>query len=222
MIRLRHRILDQARAAFTLIELLAVILIIGILATFLTPRILEAVDSAKVTACKANMREIYNALTRYQDKFRRVPTESGARFLAILVKSGCLDDTRGAVEKLTCPNVDIGALTIGTMEPEDWFKDLESVDGTYTSYAGRDQKNSALTKFPGSGRDPLVADDNDTDPAAEEGNHRTATVVLYADGTVGTHELFELHSKGILPEEVKVLKVGSDSPVAELQKLTLD
>jgi type II secretory pathway pseudopilin PulG len=206
-----------ARAGFTLIGLLAVILIIGILMTFLLPRIPEAIDQTRVTACKKNMQEIYGAMTLYQTKFNRVPKESGARFLAVLISSGTLENTKGAVQKLTCPGVDIGALTIGDLEPDQWFSDLELVDGSYTAYAGRDTEEYPLRKWPAAGTEVLVADDNDP-----EMNHRTATVVLYGDGSVDTYELSDLRDKGVLSPDEDLLIVGPESPVEALRKLSLD
>ena len=55
-----RRARSAVRAGFTLIELLAVILIISILMTFLLPRIPVFIDKGEVTACQANMREIYS------------------------------------------------------------------------------------------------------------------------------------------------------------------
>ena len=78
-------------------------------------------------------------------------------------------------------------------------------------------KQKPMRKFPGGPKDALVADDNDP-----EMNHRTTTVVLFADGNVGTFELAELQKSGVLQEEQKVLEVGSNSPVDELRALTLD
>ena len=215
-----HAPTKSRRGGFTLIELLAVILIISILMAFLLPRIPEAIDRSKVTACKKNLQEIYSGLMIHQDKHGRVPDKSGAQFFATLISKGVWENTEATAQKLTCPGVDLGALTIGSMEPDQWFADIDSVDGTYSSYAGRDMKNSPLKKFPGSGKEPLVADDNDG--SEEEGNHRTTTVVLYADGNVGTHELYELQEKGDIDKETLVLKVGPDSPLEELRKLSLD
>lgn len=206
-----------ARAGFTLIELLAVILIIGILMTFLLPRIPEAIDAARVTACKKNMQEVYSALTLYQTKFNRVPKESGARFLAVLISSGTLENTKGAAQKLTCPAVDIGALAIGDLEPTEWYSDLELVDGSYTAYAGRNTEEYPLRKWPAPATEILVADDNDP-----EMNHRTATVVLYGDGSVDTFELSVLEGKGVLSADEDMLVVGPESPIEALQKLSLD
>jgi hypothetical protein len=39
---------------------------------------------------------------------------------------------------------------------------------------------------------------------------------------VGTHELYELQEKGDIDKETLVLKVGPDSPLEELRKLSLD
>jgi prepilin-type N-terminal cleavage/methylation domain-containing protein len=210
-----------ARAGFTLIELLAVILIIGILMTFLLPKIPEFIDSGKVTACKANLKEIHNGLTIYNMKHQRIPNESGVRFFATLISKGVWENSKPSALKLTCPGVDIGALAIGSIENTDeWFGNLEILDGDYSSYAGRDCKQFPLRKFPGSDKDPLVADDNVGDET--EGNHRTTTCVLYASGSVGTYEIFELQEKGVVDKETKVLVVGPDSPIEELRKLSLD
>ncbi len=204
---------------FTLIELLAVILIIGILMVYLLPKIPEAIDKAKVTACKANMNEINKGLIMYSDTYKGVPADSGARFFTSLIYKGVWDNTEASAKKLTCPAVELGSLALGAIEdPKEWFPNKDVIDGTYSAYAGRDVKQFPLKRFPGSGTEVIVADDNEG--STEEGNHRTATVVLYADGSVGTHELFDLRDKGKIDKELKVLVVGPESPIAELQKLS--
>lgn len=211
----------RVRAGFTLIELLAVILIISILMIFLLPKIPEAIDAGKVTACKANLSEIHKGLIIYNQKYNRIPDQSGVRFFAALITRGVWENSKPSALKLTCPGVDIGALAIGAIEnPDDWFGNLDLIDGEYSSYAGRDCKNFPLRKFPGSDKDPIVADDNVGDET--EGNHRTTTCVLYSSGSVGTFELFELQEKGVVDKETKVLVVGPESPIVELQKLSLD
>lgn len=60
---------SPSRHGFTLVELLVVIAIIGILIGLLVPAIQYARGSARMSACKAQMREIGIALDRYlEDK----------------------------------------------------------------------------------------------------------------------------------------------------------
>ena len=51
---------------FTLIEVMVVVVIIGILATFLVPKIMDAPDKARVEKAKAEMRGIATALQLYK------------------------------------------------------------------------------------------------------------------------------------------------------------
>lgn len=206
------------RAGFTLIELLAVIAIILILMTFLLPRISTAIAQTKVTACRANLQQIYRDLTVYHMKHERLPSGSGVKFFAALIADGDVENTAENAKRMSCPAVERSALTIGTIDnAEDWYKHLDSVDGGYSAYAGRDMKQFPIRSWPGSGKDALIADDND--PVM---NHPTSTVVLWADGTATVLELLELRKKGVLTDDDKVLKVGPESPVEELRKLTLD
>jgi prepilin-type N-terminal cleavage/methylation domain-containing protein len=204
------------RAGFTLIEILAVILIIGILMTFLVPRVLDAIRGAEEVACKTNLQELYKGITLYKAKYQRLPSEPGVKLFGAIIAEGAWENTKSAAQRLTCPGVDVGALAgVAGLPETEWWKDLSVVDGSFSAYAGRDTKNFPLRQL--SGKEPLIADDNDGGM-----NHSTTTNVLYGDGTVTSFELFTLRKDGTLSEEDEVLIVGPDSPVEDLRKFTLD
>jgi len=50
---------QQRRNGFTLVELLVVIVIIGILSSLLLPAIISGMNTAKISACASNQRQLY-------------------------------------------------------------------------------------------------------------------------------------------------------------------
>src|SRR5262245_46839141 len=207
------------RRGFTLIELLAVILIIALLVTFLTPVVNDALEAARVAACAANLREIHKGLVLYGVKYHgEFPQQGGVRLITAALTRGALENTRTNAERLTCPAIDPNSLSgLAGRPPEEWFADLERVDGTCSAYAGRDLAHFPLRSgLTSSGREPLVCDDN-----VGGLNHRTATNVLYADGSVQAFELPLLKESGQIPADATNLVVGPDSPLDDLRKFTL-
>ena len=91
-----------AQAAFTLIELLAVVLIIGILATFLLPKIPEVIDGANVTACKSNLNEVGKGMLLHKAKYGGLPKAGGVKFFASLISREVWEAEETSTKKLTC------------------------------------------------------------------------------------------------------------------------
>ncbi len=109
--------------AFTLVEMLVVIAIIGILAAILFPAFSRAQESARQTNCASNLNQIHIAVNQYLQDTRRYPDSlvdllpEGAKFdlgpaippaapnEATIVKgTGYL---KGGLDSLRCPNDDL-------------------------------------------------------------------------------------------------------------------
>jgi general secretion pathway protein G len=76
-----HGTLRRVRG-FTLIEILVVIVIIGILATLLVPKLMSRPDEARVVAAKSDIQTILQALKIYRlDNGRYPTTEQGLQAL---------------------------------------------------------------------------------------------------------------------------------------------
>jgi len=67
---------NRKRKAFTLVELLVVVLIISMLATVLAPRMFKSLGKAKKDIARANMTNIENAIAQFQFDCGRLPDDS--------------------------------------------------------------------------------------------------------------------------------------------------
>jgi len=66
----------RSRAGFTLIELMIVVVILGLLATIVMPRILSRPEQARRTKAKIDIRNIESALALFKTDTGRFPTTS--------------------------------------------------------------------------------------------------------------------------------------------------
>lgn len=71
---------------FTLLEIMVVLIILGLLAALVAPRLIERADEAKVEATRVQMRSIEQALKLYRLQHGRYPTTSEG--LQALVQPG--------------------------------------------------------------------------------------------------------------------------------------
>lgn len=173
--------------------------------------------SSDVELCRERLREIYAGLKQYAAEKGRAPAGSGARFLAALVADGIWPATADNAYKLTCPGVAIDELDHGGRAPEAWFRDLASVNGASTAYAGRDMARFPLAKFPCGGHEPVAACDNHGGQ-----NHERYTNVLFADGSIETWDLEQEIAEERLPAGSARLEIGAASSDPELVKLSQD
>jgi prepilin-type N-terminal cleavage/methylation domain len=97
------------RRAFTLIELLTVIAIIGVLAAIIVPVTGRVRDSAKASKCASNIRQIAHAALLYADDHKGVlpsahtPNDSGGYSVTAWWWS-LYPDYIGAADVFACPN----------------------------------------------------------------------------------------------------------------------
>src|SRR4030042_4668145 len=63
------------RLGFTMIELMAMLIIIGLLATLVVTKVATKIDQARVTTTKANLKVLHNAVNQFKMDTGRFPTE---------------------------------------------------------------------------------------------------------------------------------------------------
>lgn len=75
---------QQKQMGFTLIEIMVVIVILGILASLIVPKIMGRPDEARIVAAKQDMSSIMQALKLYKLDNQRYPsTEQGLQALVV-------------------------------------------------------------------------------------------------------------------------------------------
>ena len=63
------------RLGFTMVELMAMLIIIGLLATLVVTKVASKIDQARVTTTKANLKLLHNAVNQFKMDTSRFPTE---------------------------------------------------------------------------------------------------------------------------------------------------
>ena len=66
---------NQRKRAFTLVEMMAVVVIIGLLAAVIGPKIFQQVGKAEITTAKREIETIKNAITMYRFDTKKLPED---------------------------------------------------------------------------------------------------------------------------------------------------
>jgi prepilin-type N-terminal cleavage/methylation domain-containing protein len=206
---------DRKQAGFTLVEILAVMAILGLLFTLAMPMIGKVRASGNLRKCQNNLRQIAMSLQNYVDERNRQrwPKESGVKFMLVLARDG---EIRGeAMDIFVCPGTDdVTWYDDSDAVPGRGFEDWDNIDTSCISYAGRDNKTYPLNKNRLS-EEIIAADDNEGFP-----NHEHITNFVYADSRVSQVDVKDFREE--LPEDAECVPVGPESPHEGLAKLLID
>lgn len=104
MIDMKTGSLQRRPAGFTLLEIMVVVIIIGVLAATIIPQFMGTTHDAKVSAAKADVSQLENALERFNLHMDRYPTMDEG--LKVLVEAPAGEDKkwRGPYIKLLRPD----------------------------------------------------------------------------------------------------------------------
>src|ERR1035437_8364003 len=101
---MKTRSLQTRSAGFTLLEIMVVVIIIGVLAATIIPQFMGTTHDAKVSAAKADVSQLENALERFNLHMDRYPTMDEG--LKVLTEAPAGEDKkwRGPYIKLLRPD----------------------------------------------------------------------------------------------------------------------
>ena len=72
---MKKRKTRRVRSGFTMVELMAMLIIIGLLATLVVTKVADQIDKARVTTTKANLKTLHAAVNQFKMDTGRFPTE---------------------------------------------------------------------------------------------------------------------------------------------------
>lgn len=225
--RALHPATHALRAGFTLLEMMVVIGIIGVLATFLLPAVGEALGNTTVAAEKANMRELFTWFQLYKNNNNQSwPTASGQKFILTLWKDGTVERSEKNARRFFSAGEKADEyMAMMGMDPEEmtpieYLSDWDSIGPEYINYAGFDPQGDPQWR-----RKLKTNPSQVTIVANATFVHRNAIVYMTGDGEVHTLNIQNLLDEGVLTQEDidgGIVPVGLGSPIPELQTVTND
>ena len=188
---------------FTLIELLVVITIILLLASWGVTRFIAAQRDAELAKSEDNLSQIYFHLKRYEEKKRRLPSQSGPDFLLAIWGKPFLEKTKNNAQIFFCPSLSAPPLTDDEEVLEEW------VNAENISYTGRNQadKEFRVGRTTQAGASKIIIACNKPIVNGEIPHHGQYLAVVYLNGVTGHLEA------NLWGEDPDLLVVGPDSPV---------
>jgi len=75
------------KSGFTMVELMAMLIIIGLLATLVVTKVASKIDQARITTTKANLKILHSAINQFKMDTARYPTEDEGLSALILQPS---------------------------------------------------------------------------------------------------------------------------------------
>ncbi|MFC1676322.1 type II secretion system major pseudopilin GspG [Planctomycetota bacterium] len=109
----------KVRAGFTMVELMAVLIILGLLATVVVRNFMGQTDRARVTTTKANLKTLHYAVKQFRMDTGRYPTEEDG-LEELIVEPGDVDywQSDGYLDTTELPADGWGEEFIYEMYPE--------------------------------------------------------------------------------------------------------
>ena len=72
---MKKRKMRKLRSGFTMVELMAILIIIGLLATLVVTKVADQIDKARVTTTKANLKTLHTSVNQFKMDTGRFPAE---------------------------------------------------------------------------------------------------------------------------------------------------